>query len=127
MTGNRNLGDLGESTLRLLAAQVDMSVNKANPDKTGWDFLVEFAYARDYSKDFNLPLDKKPPPIQCLVQVKATDRQRRKWSIKLSNWVRLITSPLPAFNLVFGLSGSSRGLPHIWGQGIIGEKPRRLC
>jgi GntR family transcriptional repressor for pyruvate dehydrogenase complex len=25
------------------------------------------------------------------------------------------------------LSRSSRGLPHIWGHGIIGEKPRRLC
>jgi putative transposase len=25
------------------------------------------------------------------------------------------------------LSGSSRGLPHIWGHGIISEKPRRLC
>ena len=25
------------------------------------------------------------------------------------------------------LSGSSRGIPYIWGYGIIGEKSRRLC
>ena len=27
----------------------------------------------------------------------------------------------------YRLSGSSRGIPHIWGYGIIGEKSRRLC
>jgi arylsulfatase A-like enzyme len=27
----------------------------------------------------------------------------------------------------FWLSGSSRGIPYIWGYGIIGEKSRRLC
>ena len=28
---------------------------------------------------------------------------------------------------IFRLSGSSRGIPHIWGYGIIGEKFWRLC
>jgi hypothetical protein len=49
------------------------------------------------------------------------------------NWGELDIFDLWHQDVTFALGGnhrlsrSSRGLPHIWGHGIIGEKPRRLC
>ena len=96
----RNLGDMGEGTLPTWASQVGISVNKANPDRTGWDFLLEFPCPHETRADITLPLDREPGPLQCLVQVKSTDSRSGKRSVKLSNWVRLVRSPLPCFFLV---------------------------
>jgi len=101
----RDLSEMGERTLGIWAAQVGISANKSDPDKTGWDFFLELPLVFDRSETITLPLDKVARPIQCLVQVKSTDRQPRKCQIKLSNWVRLVESPLPAFFLVLEFDG----------------------
>lgn len=89
----RDVGDLGESTLRTWAIQAEITANKVEQDKTGWDFLLEFPLQSALTANFTLPLDRAPFPLRCFVQVKSTDAQPGKWSVKLDNWVRLVNSP----------------------------------
>jgi hypothetical protein len=90
---------MGENTLRLWGSQRDITVNKAEEDKAGWDFLLEFPLT-DSELPIALPLDKAPYPLRCFVQVKSSDNRSGKWQVKLDNWVRLIRNPLPTFFLV---------------------------
>jgi hypothetical protein len=50
-----DLEGLGENTLRLWTTQVGISANKADPDKTVWDFLLEFPHSYDSLIDVSLP------------------------------------------------------------------------
>lgn len=101
----RDLASMGESTLRLWASQVGIAANKSDPDETGWDFLLELPWPLDQSETIALPLDRVPRPVQSFVQVKSSDGRPERWPVKLSNWVRLIESPLPAFFLVLEFDG----------------------
>lgn len=97
----RDVGKMGEKTFELWTGHINASANKSGEDKTGWDYIVEFPLPRANVGSRPLPLDKAPIPIKCLVQVKSTDdRKRRRVEVKLSNWVRLVKSALPAFFLV---------------------------
>ena len=104
----RNLGEMGERTLGLWASQVGISANKSDPDKTGWDFFLELPLELDASETVTVPLDKVARSIQCLVQVKSTDRQPKQRQVKLSNWQKMVMSPLPAFFLVLEFDGKDR-------------------
>jgi hypothetical protein len=95
----RDVGAMGENTLRMWAAQRGITANKVEQDQTGWDFLLEFPISK-HSPGITLPLDREPFPLKCLVQVKASDQQRRSWGIKLDNWIHLVKNPLPTFFLV---------------------------
>lgn len=86
---SRDLGALGEAEFLRWAAQRGFTATKANPDRNGWDFLAEFRPRADY-----------PNNLQCLIQVKSTDRKGIPRRIRLDNWLRLIDSPLPAFFLI---------------------------
>jgi len=90
----RDLGGMGEAALSYWCAQVGITCNKAAIDKTGWDFLVE------------LPLGVRPTTstaqgdaIECKIQVKATNGNLGKLSIKLSNLYRFAITPIPCFVL----------------------------
>jgi hypothetical protein len=89
----RDLGPLGETVFKGLCHAVGLTVHKAEMDRTGWDFLVEFPRAQID----NLPVDMLPPSVECKVQVKATDKRKRRLPITVSNLDRLIKSPIPAF------------------------------
>lgn len=123
----RNLGDLGESVLRLWAAQVGAAINPAIQDRRGWDFLVEFPREE---KSHWPSLDVRPPEIQCLVQVKATSSSRSRKSIKIANWERLVKTPLPAFFLVLRFRKSTNDLAAAYlihvGEKWIAKVLRRL-
>ena len=103
----RNLPELGQKAVEYWANQVGISANRSAPDLTGWDVILEFPQTTDPPAGIVLPLDNTPPPIQCLVQVKATDKRRGKVQVKLSNWKRLIQSPLPCFYLVLEFDGQT--------------------
>lgn len=114
----RDLGSLGEATLEQWAHQVGINPNKVKNDKTGWDYILEFPF-EEFSEPFNYEsLDLFPQPLQCLIQVKSTDRCTSKCSSKLSNWLRLVKTSLPSFFLVYEFDG--KDLPqrayliHIW-------------
>ncbi len=93
----RDLGELGEATLRLWTSEVGAVVNPAVKDRRGWDFLIEFPHDDKISQS---SLDLRPPEISCLIQVKTTVDDRRRWSVRLANWERLAKHPLPAFYLI---------------------------
>ena len=101
----RDLSEMGESTLRLWASQVGIAANKSDPDETGWDFLLELPWPLHQSDTIALPLDRIPRPIQSFVQVKSSDGRPKGWQVKLSNWVRLVESPIPAFFLILEFDG----------------------
>ncbi len=91
---------LGEKSLDTWASQADIDINKSIEDATGWDFVLEFPLDTEPSVESRLPLDKLPPALQCWVQVRSSNGTPGKWDVKLSNWKRLIDTPLPAFFLV---------------------------
>lgn len=114
----RDLGSLGEATLEQWAHQVGINPNKVKNDKTGWDYILEFPL-EEISESFNYEsLDLFPQPLQCLIQVKSTDRCVSKYSSKLSNWQRLVKTSLPSFFLVYEFDGKDLPqrayLVHIW-------------
>lgn len=84
---------MGEELFSFLCSSVGLIKNKAFEDKTGWDFLVEFPLEvnPDQTQDFSLPA------IECKIQVKASDDQKRKVQIELSNLKRLVFTQMPVF------------------------------
>ncbi len=99
------VGKIGEDTFRSWAGAVGLVVNGSGDDQAGWDFIVEsnpqagdepsstpFAHADSF-------------PIRARVQVKATDSTDGHIDVKLSNWVRMVESPDPAFFFVIELNG----------------------
>lgn len=88
-----NLGRMGETYFNNMCSTVNLTCNGSNEDNTGWDFVVEFPHGFDKA-----PLaDKAPATKEFKVQVKATNDVKRKLAIKMSNLMRLCTTPMPAF------------------------------
>lgn len=98
----RDVGEIGENVLGQWAAQVGITANRVQRDRTGWDVLLELPTE---VSSVNAPIDYRPHPVQCLVQVKSTDERPGLWAIKLDNWFRFITTPLPAFFLILEFDG----------------------
>lgn len=91
----RDIGAMGENSFSLWCAQAGLFANKSEPDKTGWDFYVEFPFENGLEAD-----EIHKSAIECKVQVKSTDCNKGKVSISLSNLRRLVTALMPSF-LVF--------------------------
>ena len=103
---DRDLGVLGESTLRTWCAQVGIVANRSENDKKGWDFILQFPPATN-AESFKVgSADLTPPELCCFIQVKATDSKRRNNSIPLSHWKRHIDSPYPVFFLILEFDGA---------------------
>jgi hypothetical protein len=101
----RNLGKMGEQTLGLWAGQRGIIANKADQDEAGWDFRLDFPLPDYATEQIQLPFDREPFPLQCAIQVKATDGRAGKKSVKLDNWLRMVKNPLPTFFLVLEFDG----------------------
>jgi hypothetical protein len=121
----RDLGGMGESTFRFWCDSVGLIANCSDIDKTGWDFNVEFPWA----KELSIPSDMEPSPIECKVQVKATDKKDRKIQISVTNLKRLSLSPLPSFICFIEFDGKNEAqsayLVHI-GKDIISKTLKRV-
>ena len=91
---NRDIGKMGESTFLNLCNQVDITANASSVDRYGWDYILEFPNNYENS---NLPIDMQDMPIECKVQVKATDTNTGKHQIKLSAIHSLVRYKYPAF------------------------------
>jgi hypothetical protein len=120
-----NLGPLGETEFTKLCLQVDLTIQKSQMDRTGWDFLVEFPWKQD-----NLsPQDILPAPLQCKIQVKSTNEQRKRESITLSNLHRLIKENTPVFYCFIEFDGKPEPqaiyIVHV-GKEIIGKTLKRI-
>jgi hypothetical protein len=100
----RFVGKMGEHIVSAWAAEAGLVANRSvDHDATGWDLLLEWP-TNDRCID-GLPLDRRPSPLHCLVQIKSTDRTAKRCDVKLSNWERLIRTPLPTFFLILEFDG----------------------
>ncbi|MBI5301481.1 MAG: hypothetical protein HY868_05035 [Chloroflexi bacterium] len=93
----RDLGEMAQATLKTWAAQMTITANASNSDREGWDFLLQFPPTLPVA---GVPLDLRATRIECFVQVKGIETTRQRKSITLSNWEKLVGSPLPAFFLI---------------------------
>lgn len=91
----RDLGRAGESKFVSWCSDVGITINKAEVDKHGWDFLLEFPVDRATGAAFDLHKSNKI----CKVQVKATEGKTLSRRVELSNLHALATDPLPVFYL----------------------------
>jgi hypothetical protein len=98
-----NIGEIGERILTVWCAENGMVVNKADEDKKGWDYIIQFENNIKTEK----MLDKKLDEISLFVQVKTTTKKGNNRSIKLSNWNNAIRNPLPSFILYIVLQSKS--------------------
>src|SRR5262249_32600706 len=89
------LGRLGQSALEGWAAQVDVTANPSYHDERGWAVLLQVSPATTKG-----PLDRAPPEMSCMVQVKTTTTDDASEPIALSNWWRMCSDPIPWFVLV---------------------------
>lgn len=131
----RDVGRMGEGLLRNWAAQAGIVLNDSDDqDATGWDFFLEWPQtSSDTTDTLTLPFDRRTAPLQCLVQLKATDGRRGRRQVKLSNWQRFVQSALPAFFLVLEFDGRNdcqrAYLVHVGEEYIRGtlERLRRIA
>lgn len=90
---NYNVGDLGESKFAELCAQGNMTYNKSQMDRMGWDYLIEFKK----KENENRTADNSDPQIECKVQVKSSNGDSKKVKISLSNLLNMVQYTNPAF------------------------------
>jgi hypothetical protein len=95
----RNLGQMGENKLAEWCSHINIRCNKAGDDRCGWDFNIEFPFKASVEK--KLPLDLRPPSLECKIQVKSSTRNSVNWNVKLGNMRRLVYNPNPSFILCF--------------------------
>lgn len=88
-----NLGDWAEDRFALFCSQAGVVANKANKDRTGWDFLLEFAQQGSPIA----PPDHHKPEITARVQVKSNEQGKKSAVLKLDNARRFAASPDPCF------------------------------
>lgn len=99
----RDLGSMGEALFMQLCATVGLICNASSKDSAGWDFIVDFP-----TQLLTHPInDRSASPIECKVQVKATDGSTKKVQITLSNMMRLCRSKLPAFFFFIEYNGEN--------------------
>jgi hypothetical protein len=94
------IGRIGASALETWCAQAGITANRSLQDETGWDFLLQLPASDENPPG---PLDRVPPGLTCMVQVKTTIGSDSSESIKLSNWRRMCNEPMPWFVLAVQL------------------------
>jgi hypothetical protein len=106
--------------------------NPSIRDKAGWDYILESSPTYRIAADADRPLDLAATALQCLVQVKATDRHNVSIPVKLSNWDRLVKGPLPAFFLILEYDGELEPqrayavhVDEVWIRAVL-ERERKL-
>ncbi|MEM9578836.1 MAG: hypothetical protein AAF999_17710 [Pseudomonadota bacterium] len=116
------LGDVGESLFRSLAATARLVANSSDIDKKGWDFFIQPGGPRSASDEM---LDKRTE-WSCHVQLKATaEKKPTSVRVKLSTFETFAKLPGPSLLVVFALHPDGRPkkgfLVH-----IIGDQLRRV-
>lgn len=82
-----------EDRFAVYCSQAGVVANKSTRDRTGWDYLLEFAQ----QNSVNLPPDHYKTEMTARVQVKSRERGKLSTTIKLDNAHRFAASPDPCF------------------------------
>jgi hypothetical protein len=94
------LGRKGELLFEHLCNDAHLIANKSTIDTMGWDYRVECPYP---DPDMATPLDKRPHPVECKVQVKTVWNGNNSVALKLSAAERLAKADLPSFIAVLSV------------------------
>lgn len=97
------LGELGERLFATYCATQKLIANKADRDRAGWDFIVEFPF--DHINPG--PLAERSNPLSCMVQVKAMWESSDRISLRLSSVERLAKDSRPSFIYVMKIDKTS--------------------
>ncbi|MDN4627199.1 hypothetical protein [Erwinia sp. PsM31] len=90
----RKVGNMGRGDFDRLCSASGLIYNSSSEDDSGgWDAIVEFPLIGGIALLNSL----NEQPIQCLVQIKATDGTKKNVQVKLSNMKRFCDTPLPCF------------------------------
>ncbi|MBF8766665.1 hypothetical protein IR009_15705 [Pseudomonas putida] len=93
----RDLGTVGQSEFAKLCASSGIIANPAQIDKRGWDFQIEIPINRTVGDASSM----HKSAVECIVQIKSTERNFLKQSIEYSNLHSLITSSKPSLYILF--------------------------
>ena len=88
----RESGTRGQNEFLGWCEPEQFHVQRSDPDRLGWDFLLEAAPERASDE----PLDQQNELPKFLIQVKATEHATKIPSIKLSALKHLVDSDMPA-------------------------------
>jgi hypothetical protein len=100
------IGRIGQSELSTWAPQAGITCNPSFHDDRGWDALLQLPASVGANEDG--PMDRAPPEISCMVQVKTTTTAEQSVPISLSNWRRMVREPMPWFVLAVHLDENER-------------------
>ena len=100
MLNSDELGEKGESRFREICADAKLICNKADRDRTGWDFIVEFPFDDSHEIKKNT-LDNRPSPFSCHIQVKTLLASSDDFKMRLSSAERLAKEQKPSFVFIF--------------------------
>jgi hypothetical protein len=99
------IGRVAQTTLEKWAAQVGITANPPLHDERGWDVLLQLPGTMPTPAQG--PLDKVPPEVSCMVQIKATTTDDTFEPINLANWRRMCTEPIPWFVLAMHIDSTT--------------------
>ncbi len=88
-----NIGDLGEDDFAKWCTINGLIYTKAQRDRMGWDFFVEFPA----NKSAETKIDETADLLKVVVQIKATRSDKKRVNLKLSAAKLLVETDLPAF------------------------------
>jgi hypothetical protein len=127
---NELVGRIGQKIVETWAAQAKMTANPPAHDERGWDLFVQLA-GDDVAPSG--PLDRAPPELSCMIQVKTTTTADTSCAIALSNWQRMVKEPIPWFVLAIHVDADGQPtdayLLHIdetWCARVL-KRLRELC
>ncbi len=94
---SEELGRKGEFIFASMTPDASLVANKAaDADIMGWDYFLEFSH----DLVSVLPLDKRPHPLECKIQIKTIWDDRESITLTLSAADKLARSRFPSFIIV---------------------------
>ncbi|MGC1550958.1 MAG: hypothetical protein WA777_20735 [Rhodanobacter sp.] len=87
------LGKLGEQKFGSWCAEADLTFNKSEWDRAGWDFILDF----DMTPAQGMTLDQRPGAHACRIQVKTVGHNKKAVRLRLDMAERLAKDPGPSF------------------------------
>jgi len=118
------LGEKGERRFAELCADARLTCNRAERDRVGWDFVVTWPF------DHSAPLDSRPAPFTCQVQLKTVWEGNDVVALNIATMEHIVKDLRPAFVVVLEVSRSDLSfvrarVMHV-GDGFLGEILKRL-
>ena len=119
---DQRMGRPAQDAFKLQCSRARITCNPSLEDDHGWDFFVEIPPMAPAGT----PDDKLPAARPALVQVKSTQRARRRLTMKVSNALELAKRPAPCFLVLYHeAEGKERTYARLFGKEDMARALRR--